>query len=203
MPAQLSLLVFHMSGGIEWKYPAMERWAVSRRIMMRTGRRASACVQHSMKRISIAKIIILFFMFVPVVDVSLVFSQELKNRSEEWVRVGENHTGGVFYDKRSINRDDKGEVTVWDKHVFSSEMRNAIAESLPKIKDASYYVSLNRINCSKAEYDQLRIIYMSSEGKVIYDSDQEKDKYKQIGYRPIPPNTFIAGLAKAVCIDFP
>lgn len=63
------------------------------------------------------------------------------------------------------------------------------------------FISLDKINCVKREYEQLRIIYMGPERKTIYDSDEDKHKYKPMRYRPIPANSFIELLVQALCVD--
>lgn len=42
---------------------------------------------------------------------------------------------------------------------------------------------------------------MGPERKTIYDSDEDKHKYKPMRYRPIPANSFIELLVQALCVD--
>lgn len=143
------------------------------------------------------KTIILASIFLCIVGAGIVLSQ--KERPEEWVEVGENYTGVMFYDKGSIKRDSRGEVTVRTKHVFSPDMCISLAKELPELKMASHYASLEKVNCRKWEYNQMEILFKDPYGQVMNNPDRAKGNAGPIGYRPIPPDTFIEGLALEVC----
>lgn len=144
------------------------------------------------------KMIILVSIFLCIVGAGIVLSQ--KERPEEWVKVGENDTGVLFYDKGSIKRDGKGEVTVRTKHVFSPDMCVSLASALPELKMASHYASLEKVNCRKWEYNQVEILFKDPHGRVLNNPNKAKGNARPIGYRPIPPDTFIERLAREVCV---
>ena len=143
------------------------------------------------------KMIILVSIFLFIAGAGIVLSK--KERPEEWVRVGENDTGVMFYDKGSIKRDRRGEVTVRAKHVFSPDMCVSLASALPELKMASHYASLEKVNCRKWQYSQVEIFFRDPQGRVLNNPDSAKGNTGLTGYRPIPPNTFIERLALEVC----
>ncbi len=152
-----------------------------------------------MKTFSVAKMMILVFALACIVGVSIALFWNSKSKSEEWVELGENFTGVLLYDKGSVRRYGNGEVTVRTKHIFSPEMCRTLAESSEGLVRASHYASLDKINCRKWEYEQVKIVFKDFYGKKIDWPGSKKDRPGQADYRPIPPNTLIGRLAEVVC----
>lgn len=116
--------------------------------------------------------------------------------------VGENISGYMSYEKKSVVRNISGEIIVLTKHTYSFEAHNVMAAVLPNIARFLYVLMLDKIDCGEQAYISLRMVYKTVDGKTLYDTIEGKGKYKRIGYRPIPPNSLIGQVANAICAGF-
>jgi len=140
---------------------------------------------------------------VSAVEVSMLY-QKYKYTTEEWVKVGENEDGQMFYEKKSAVRSINGEVMVWEKFIYSQEMYDDMVALMPYIAGAYYSLILDRIDCRQYEYVTLQVIYGTLEGKTLHDTvvGKMKEKYKLLGYSEIHPDSLIGQLAKEVCAGY-
>ena len=139
-----------------------------------------------------------FFCFFCAIQLAL-FSRQYGYTTEEWVKVGENEDGQMFYEKKSAVRSISGEAIVWMKFIYSNALYHDIVAVLPGIAGAYCSLMLDRIDCRQWEYILLRVVYKTFEGKALRDTIDEKGRYRIIGYRKIPSGSFIEEVAKGVC----
>ena len=144
-----------------------------------------------------------FFCFFCAIQLAL-FSRQYQYTTEEWVKVGENEDGQMFYEKKSAVRSISGEAMVWEKFIYSRGMYDDLVMLMPNIAGAYYSLILDRIDCRQYEYVTLRVVYKTLEGKTLHDTvvGKIKDKYKLLGYSEIPPDSLIGQVANAVCAGY-
>jgi len=142
-----------------------------------------------------------FFCLFCAIQLALL-SKQYQYKTEEWVMVGENISGYMSYEKKSVVRNISGEIIVLTKHTYSFEAHNVMAAVLPNIARFLYVLMLDKIDCGEQAYISLRMVYKTVDGKTLYDTIEGKGKYKRIGYRPIPPNSLIGQVANAICAGF-
>jgi hypothetical protein len=116
----------------------------------------------------------------------------------EWARLGETKWGAVHYDKSSVKRGERF-VTVSSKQMLNPEVAAAMAEALPNLAGVAYAITQDAIDCEKRSYKQNSVVYYDGNDRVIHDTARTKGQYKEIGPRPIPPDTPIDWLAETVC----
>ncbi len=140
---------------------------------------------------------------VSVAEVSML-SRQYGYTTEEWIKVGENEDGQMFYEKKSAVRSISGEAMVWEKFIYSRGMYDDLVALLPNIAGAYYSLILDRIDCRQYEYVTLRVIYRTLEGKTLHDTvvGKMKDKYLLLGYSEIHPDSLIGQLANVVCAGY-
>jgi len=144
-----------------------------------------------------------FFCFFCAIQLAL-FSRQYQYTTEEWVKVGENEDGQMFYEKKSAVRSISGEAMVWEKFIYSRGMYDDLVMLMPNIAGAYYSLILDRIDCRQYEYVTLQVIYGTLEGKTLHDTvvGKMKEKYKLLGYSEIHPDSLIGQLAKEVCAGY-
>jgi len=102
--------------------------------------------------LSATKILAYTFAFFCIAVVIIVSFQEYKNKpeykSEEWIKVGENDTGEILYDRESMVRRQDGTVTVQVKHIISFETYKVMVSVLPGLAGVLYISFLDTFDCS-------------------------------------------------------
>ncbi len=142
------------------------------------------------------------FFAVVCIGIGIKFSSlayKCQYHTVEWVPVAKNTTGEFFYDKQSVLRHNGNAVTVPVKHILSLETYQAIAPLLPELTGALYLLDLATIDCNSWTHISLRTTFHTAEGRKLTDTMDNRDKYRIMGYRYIPPNSPIEEIAKAVC----
>lgn len=138
---------------------------------------------------------------VSAIEISML-SRQYQYKTAEWIKVGENISGQVSYEKQSVARTISNEIIVLTKHTYSFEAHKVIAAVLPKIAGFLYVMALDRIDCGEQTYTSLRMVYKTVEGKTLYDTMEGWGRYRRLGYRPIPPDSLIGQVANAVCAGY-
>ena len=129
----------------------------------------------------------------------ICFGLSANVQCEEWIRLGSNEMGPFLYDKDSVSKDEKGMISVTQKNVFSGQTARAMEDALPGLKGVSFTISYDVIDCEKRIYEGKRILYYDKFGNIIYDTEPNKEKYRPIGFRPIPVDSSIGRVADIVC----
>jgi hypothetical protein len=120
-------------------------------------------------------------------------------QSEEWRSLGENNMGQFLYDHNSIFNNESGLIVVNMKNILLPDLTESIEDALPHLKGASFMIMQDEIDCLTRIYQIRWIRYYDQNGKMIHDKELDRTKYRQIGFRPIPPDTPIERLAASVC----
>jgi len=116
----------------------------------------------------------------------------------DWVELGETTWGMVCFDRSSIKRVGPL-VCVSSKQIFRPEAAAALGKTLPHLAGVAYSVSQDVIDCGKGHYEQMTIVFYGGDHRVLHDTANDRGKYRDIGPRPIPPDTPIGWLAEVVC----
>ena len=150
-----------------------------------------------MKRFNPGIAIVLCTFVLSICGAVFGFSQKA-GQPPDWVLVGENETGTLYYDSNSIRHDGKGMVSVRTRHIFSPEIKAVMKKALPETITATHYTSFDRIDCRKWEYMQVDIKFRDANLKIVNTTG--KYKKSDPSFRPIPPGTFVERLASEVCL---
>ena len=116
----------------------------------------------------------------------------------DWAVLGETQWGMVHFDRASVKRVGPL-VSVSSRQMLRPEAAAAVAEALPELARVAYSVSHDVIDCGKGRYTSMRIVFYDREHRVLHDTADDRGKYREIGARPIPPDTPIGWLAETVC----
>lgn len=116
----------------------------------------------------------------------------------DWAVLGETQWGMVHVDRASVKRFGPL-VSVSSRQMLRPEAAAAVAEALPELSHVAYSVSYDVIDCGKGRYTSTRIVFYDREHRVLHDTADDRGKYREIGPRPIPPDTPIGWLAETVC----
>jgi hypothetical protein len=120
-------------------------------------------------------------------------------RCEDWIGYGSHHVGLFLYDKDSVSKDEKGMISVTQKNLLTSETARAMQDALPDLKGVSFMISYDTIDCERRIYECKRTLYYDKLGNIIYDTEPNKEKYRTIGFRPIPVDSPVGRVADIVC----
>lgn len=116
----------------------------------------------------------------------------------DWAVLGETQWGMVHFDRASVKRVGPL-VSVSSRQMLRPEAAAAVAEALPELSHVAYSVSYDVIDCGKGRYTSTRIVFYDREHRILHDTADDRGKYREIGPRPIPPDTPIGWLAETVC----
>lgn len=118
----------------------------------------------------------------------------------EWVLLHRDKSHTLFYDSKSITSDGEGTIKVWEKDIPSEEIKQKVSAKMKqegtydkKWDDMSYTLLLVVIKCNTREFDESYVSYYDSKGGQI--REQRNDP----SFQPIPPDTRMELLYKAVC----
>ena len=79
------------------------------------------------------------------------------------------------------------------------EAAAGVAEALPHLTGVAYSVSQDVIDCGTGYYETMTVVFYGGDHRILHDTAADRGKYRDIGPRPIPPDTPIGWLAEAVC----
>ncbi len=116
-------------------------------------------------------------------------------QAEEWIMFDRNEVGTFFYDKSSIKVEPDVRVKVAMKQVLAEDFGVNLEKAIPEMKDVSYQIVYDEIDCRKGIYCQERVVTYDKNGK----AREPMPGWHKTICRPIQPDTIIANLALRVC----
>jgi hypothetical protein len=138
------------------------------------------------------------FLLLSIAPVNAGAQNEIK-RGDNWVLYSERENYSFYYDKTNIQQQSNKHIRVWMREEtkdVATEVKGKRDEGLPPNGHEifSYSLVLSEIDCSNKQIGDVSVTDYDNKGNVL-----KLFEFKDVGMRPVKPNTIAESLYKAVC----
>jgi hypothetical protein len=131
------------------------------------------------------KLLIIFILCFCVVAAIISYSEKLAK--QQWIKVGEDPLGEVFYDRNSVIwhpiTPTYGVYSVWVKRTYIPDAINDLQSEGPGMR---YSLLKYRFDCVLQKYTKVQFKYMNEKDQPCDDSGMPRDNGRPFSFEEIP-----------------